>query len=217
MIKKTRFINDSVSHPACAIKEVEIWIKLINREEFKALYLLFFNGLRRIEAFRLKKNQFNLQEHYIANVVRKGNRLQKKLGLPKFIIPFFQNYLQEIHDNDYIFPFNSTKIVRFGDKHLIRLQKLQAKLAPRENNPYWHHIFEGLSLLVKDGKITPHQLRATWDTLAEKNRMRESYRKFHMNHNLPGMDKIYVQIDTNEEIFDDYLAELNRCTPSFPI
>lgn len=76
--------------------------------------------------------------------------------------------------------------------------KMKDKLLSRENNPYWQKILDGLLILSQNNAITPHELRTTWDTLAEKNKMRESYRRYHLNHRLKGMDDVYIQIDTKK-------------------
>lgn len=215
LTKKTQFSKDHEHFKPRSTKEFKIWIKLIHEPKFKALYILYTLGLRRSEPLGLRKSQFELDKNYIANVLRKGNRIHTKLGLPKFVIPFLEDFLTNFDDDDLPFQMAFSTIARFNHRHYNRLLELKSKLERRTNNPYWREIFEGIKLIERNGKITPHQGRTTWDTIAEKNRMRESYRRYHLNHRLEGSDDTYIQIGRQKEAFEDYLKELNRCSPNF--
>ncbi|OLS27975.1 MAG: Tyrosine recombinase XerC [Candidatus Heimdallarchaeota archaeon LC_3] len=213
------FENDGESHKARTKLEIEIWIKLITDKQYKLLFMFYATALRLSEPLELRKTQFNLEKREMLNVVRKGkrknnkNKIQKKLGIPKWMIPILEDHLKTVDDK--LFNINTGKVDYFTKAHFKKLTELREKLEKKGNlNNYWQRVKDGLDLIVSDGKIIPHQLRKSWNTLAVEGRMFESFRKFHMNHS-SGIQDIYTKIYDIPSTWREYLEELDNHSPQF--
>ena len=143
--------------------------------------------------------------------------------LPSFTIPYIKNLLDlpknKIKNKsvkDTLFTFKDPENVSIrSNVHFKHLMNMKAKLEKTERNAYWENIYQGLLLIEKNGKIAPHQLRTTWDTLSVKYGCRDVYRRYHLNHRLKGEDEIYVQIAKIPEVFQDYANNIEKNSPNY--
>lgn len=217
ILKTNKFVNDLESYRVRSIEDIEVFIQLINDLEYKVIFLFYSSGFRKHEILCLSRKQIDLEKKVLYNILRKGKRLHKKVGIPEYIMPYLKQYLQ-YHDNMIVFDKTIDQVTYFNRQHFERLQLIFTKLLHKEDlSEYWKNIRNKLEILLKNGKITPHQLRATWDTISVKNGMKDVYRRYHLNHTLPGMDNVYVQVDNSEETFRDYIFELNTKGPKYII
>jgi len=137
----------------------------------------------------------------------KFNKEKEDTKLARFIFPLVsRSYFTQISDNHYNY---LKKVLRHKKK---RLKKKEAAMKPIP--PALKKEIVTLEKIIKNGKITPHQLRHSWDYLATKLGMRDYLRRFHLNHTLKGMDQIYVAPHIT---YEDYRAEFDRAAPKFNI
>ncbi len=181
----------------------------------------------------LRINQIDWEKICLRNIKRKGSKeLQELLMLDdmtllaiKRWLEFRKENLPEIENDpmtaQFVFPILGRAFSsQIGTKHF---EYLKNELLQNCRNRYEKRKAEGkdvstsflqelktLENLIKNGKITPHELRHTWDTLADQNNMRETIRRYHLNHKLGSMDYVYVHVE-----YEDYRKEFDLKAPKF--
>ena len=70
---KSNFVNDSESHLPRTELEVYVWIKTMTDPLWQALWILYSQGLRRIEPLRLTADQFDLTKQTLVNIELKSH------------------------------------------------------------------------------------------------------------------------------------------------
>lgn len=216
LLKTVYFEDDLTHYPARTQAEIELWIGLIPRNDYKTVYALAASGTRRFEIFLLKKNQFDLQKREIKNIKRKGRKSQKRIGIPKWLIPILNIRLQMLKEDEQIISCGQETICSaFAIKHYNNIIKMAHKLNkdPALRNRYSGEL-ETLDLIIENGIITLHSLRTSWITLASGS-MIDLYRKFHTNHALGGQDDTYAQIYASDKKFKEYLEDMDKNSPQY--
>lgn len=218
LLETTKFTVHTNHFQAREIIEIKTWIKMITNIRYQALFVLYALGLRKHEPLALTKAQFHLSEYYISDVARKGSKVHKKIGLPNWTIPYLENHLKTIEkDSDKVFNHKQDAVCHFYDNHFNRIIKIIPQLEKKgELNSYWSDMLRGLKLIQKNGKITPHQLRESWSSLATSMRIHESFKKYHLNHSR-GLGDTYDQFEKQSTLFEQYLEELNTRSPNFDL
>ncbi|MHA2247922.1 MAG: hypothetical protein ACXADY_23445 [Candidatus Hodarchaeales archaeon] len=187
----------------------------------------YYNGLQ--------INQIDFNRKCLTNVKRKGLKMQKFTCLDNKTITLLKNWLnyrKQFHpeiENDpvlskFVFSIKDGTIVsKLGTTHFKYLKKkLESKIKRLErkktNNelipPALTKEINILTKIIKNGKITPHQLRHSWDILATRNNMRDYLRRYHLNHTLKGMDHVYVAPHIT---YEEYREEYDKNAPKFNI
>jgi site-specific recombinase XerC len=188
---------------------------------------LYYNGLQ--------INQIDFNKKCLTNVKRKGNKIQKFVCLDDRTITLLKNwinYRKQFHpeiENDpvlskFVFSIKASTILsKLCNSHYKYLKrKLQSKINRLERKktnkepipPALTKETAILTKIIKKGKITPHQLRHSWDILATRNNMRDYLRRHHLNHTLKGMDHVYVAPHIT---YEEYREEYDKNAPKFNI
>ena len=103
------------------------------------VYLLFYLGLRVSEAMKLKKKDIRYGDRLVASVVGKGNK-PRDVRAGKATSIFIWNYIEDLQDDDYLFPFRGTYLSRWWARK--ELKKLNPNISP-----HWlRHAFCSLSI-----------------------------------------------------------------------
>ncbi len=148
-----------------------------------------------------------------------------------YALKLWLDYRKKFHpeiENDpvlsqFVFPYRSASFLpeltkqhfKYLKDKLLPSYKKRRKMKLNKGKPVSPRLEREIALLeklIKNGAITPHQLRTSWDTYAAENGMRDYLRRFHLNHHLKGMDQVYVKIR-----YETYSKEFDRAAPKFNI
>ncbi len=198
----------------------------------------YYNKVYYLEGLRIE--QIDFEQKCIHNLLRKGrkdnNRIQGRGQLYlmldditcKALKLWIENrvkYYPEIQENpslsQFVFPFLSTNFVsKISTSHFNYLKneyypEIKERIQYLQEQGLTIPILlkmriKGIALILKNGTITPHQLRHTWITLAKWRKMDEEIRRYHVGHSFEGMDDVYVDVP-----FMEYRQEFDEKAPKF--
>lgn len=211
ILHQRKFIGETTHHLARSKSEIELYISNMPELKNRLPWELGAMGLRHFEVFQLEKKQFDLEDRSIKNVLRKGRKRQKKLGIPQWLIKPLEIHLRRLGPNDPLFKTGKSTNFDFNTQYWANIQKMHQKIAsdPSLMSQY-QDTYTILDQTITNGKVTMHQLRSSWDTFAKQLDMNDTFRLYHLNHS-QGMDDIYIQLaGANKKIWKRYLEELDE-------
>ncbi|MFQ5978756.1 MAG: hypothetical protein ACE5OZ_11565 [Candidatus Heimdallarchaeota archaeon] len=220
-------------HVARDKDEIELWISTLPTAEEQALWALYAEGLRYSEPLvrsdpydpntmiGLEWSQFDERNRCLTNLRRKAlvnrSKIHPVIRLGETTVSLLVEHQKANNEREFVFLLTQKQVSHNYKRHFKHLQRWFSKLKtdPTANPELVRRLHKLLNRENEKGKfvrVTPHQFRHTWNTLAVENRMQSEYRHYHMHHRPSEGDNVYIHISDRPKT---YFAEYDRAAPKY--